>query len=63
MGHVFCELGIVFERSGFPFSDGAKKAIVDAKRDIFQQDWKKVFAPEAIRRSVEAITECGTPTA
>jgi hypothetical protein len=56
LGHIFCELGILFERSGFPFSDGAKRAIEDAKRDIFQSDWKKVFAPEAIRRSVAAIT-------
>lgn len=57
LGHVFCELGILFDRSGFPFSDGAKRAIEDAKREIFQPDWRKVFTPEAIRRSVAAITD------
>jgi hypothetical protein len=57
LGHVFCELGIIFDRSGFPFSDGAKRAIEDAKRELFQPDWKKVFTPEAIRKSVAAITE------
>lgn len=56
LGHIFCELGIIFERSGFPFSDGAKRAIEDAKRDIFQPDWKKVFSPEALQKSVAAIT-------
>jgi len=56
LGHVFCELGIVFEKAGFPFSDGAKKAIAEAKTQIFQPDWKKVFEPAALRESVRKIT-------
>ena len=56
LGHIFCELGILFDKAGFPFSDGAKKAIAEAKKDIFQPDWKKVFDPEALRRSVAKIT-------
>ncbi|MFZ5832979.1 MAG: phosphogluconate dehydrogenase C-terminal domain-containing protein, partial [Planctomycetota bacterium] len=56
LGHVFCELGILFDRAGFPFSDGAKKAIEEAKKVIFQPDWKKVFEPEALRQSVARIT-------
>jgi hypothetical protein len=58
LGHVFCELGIVFDRAGFPFSDGAKKAIAEAKKQIFRPDWKKVFEPEALRESVARITGC-----
>ena len=50
LGHVFCELGIIFDKAGFPFSDGAKRAIADAKQHLFQPDWKKVFEPEALRR-------------
>ena len=49
-------LGIVFDRAGFTFSDGAKKAIAEAKKAIFQPDWKKVFEPEALRESVLTIT-------
>jgi D-apionate oxidoisomerase len=56
LGHVFCALGIVFDRAGFTFSDGAKKAIAEAKKDIFQPDWKKVFEPEVLRRSCAKIT-------
>lgn len=56
LGHIFCELGILFDKAGFPFSDGAKKAIAEAKKDLFQPDWKKVFDPEALRRSVAKIT-------
>lgn len=56
LGHVFCELGILFDRAGFPFSDGAKKAIAEAKKHIFQPDWRKVFSPEALRESVKRIT-------
>ena len=56
LGHVFCELGIVFDKAGFPFSDGAKKAIEEAKKHIFQPDWKRVFEPESLRESVKRIT-------
>ncbi len=56
LGHVFCELGILFDKTEFTFSDGAKKAIAEAKKDIFQPDWKKVFQPEVLRRSVAKIT-------
>jgi hypothetical protein len=56
MGHIFCAMGIVFDKAGFTFSDGAKKAIAEAKKDIFQPDWKKVFEPDVLRRSVAKIT-------
>jgi hypothetical protein len=56
MGHIFCALGIVFDQTEFTFSDGAKKAIADAKQEIFQPDWKKVFEPDVLRRSVARIT-------
>jgi hypothetical protein len=56
LGHIFCELGILFDKAGFPFSDGAKKAIEEAKKVIFQPDWKRVFEPEALRESVARIT-------
>lgn len=56
LGHLKVEIGIVFGLfEGARFSDGALKAIEKAKKAIFQPDWKKVFEPEAIRRSVEDI--------
>jgi hypothetical protein len=57
LGHLKVEIGIVFEMfEGAKFSDGALKAIENAKRDIFQPDWKKVFEPEAMARSIADIT-------
>ncbi len=57
LGHLKVEIGIVFEMfEGAKFSDGALKAIENAKRDIFQADWKKVFEPEAMARSIASIT-------
>lgn len=57
LGHLKVEIGIVFEMfEGAKFSDGALKAIENAKRDIFQPDWKKVFEPEAMARSIASIT-------
>ena len=58
LGHINIDLAIFFEEfEGGVFSDGAKKAMARAKTDIFQPDWKKVFEPDAIRRSIEEITQ------
>jgi hypothetical protein len=57
LGHLKVELGIVFKLfEGATFSDGALKAIDEAKRSIFQPDWKKVFEPAAIKESIRRIT-------
>ena len=57
LGHLKVELGIVFKLfPGATFSDGALKAIDEAKRSIFQPDWKKVFDREAVAESINKIT-------
>ncbi|MCU1262905.1 MAG: hypothetical protein JWO80_5790, partial [Bryobacterales bacterium] len=57
LGHMKVELGIVFQLfEGATFSDGALKAIEDAKRSLFQPDWKNVFEPEAVKQSIRKIT-------
>jgi hypothetical protein len=56
LGHVNIPLAIVFGEIDWDFSEGAKKAIQEAKRELFQPDWKKVFEPEHLRRSVARIT-------
>lgn len=58
LGHLKVELGIVFKLfPGATFSDGALKAIDEAKRSIFQPDWRKIFEPEAITESIRKITK------
>jgi D-apionate oxidoisomerase len=58
LGHLKVELGIIFKLfPGATFSDGALKAIEDAKRSIIQRDWKKVFDPAAITESIAKITK------
>lgn len=57
LGHLKVELGIVFKLfPGATFSDGALLAIEDAKRSLFQSDWKKVFEPEQWMESIRRIT-------
>jgi hypothetical protein len=57
LGHLKVELGIVFQLfPGATFSDGALKAIDEAKRNIFRADWKQVFEAGAIRESIAKIT-------
>ncbi|MGC4043951.1 MAG: phosphogluconate dehydrogenase C-terminal domain-containing protein [Armatimonas sp.] len=57
MGHIRIELAILFGYAGFPFSDGAKLAVENAKSKIFQPDWKQnVLSLEAIQQQVKDIT-------
>ena len=57
LGHLKIEIAICFQLlEGLRFSDGALRAIEDAKQSIFREDWKKVFEPEAVRESVLRIT-------
>jgi hypothetical protein len=55
MGHINVELAIVFDVIDWEFSDGAKNAIKEAKANLFQSDWKKVFEPGELLVSVNKI--------
>lgn len=55
LGHLGVELAIVFGEIGSPFSDGALKAIEEAKSVLFKEDWKQVFTPANIAASVSSI--------
>lgn len=57
LGHLNVEIAIVFQQlPNGTFSDGAKLAIEKAKPELFRPDWKRVFEPDAVRRSVLEIT-------
>jgi len=56
LGHINIELAILFNEIDWSFSDGAKKAVSEAKGKLFQPDWKRVFEEEELRESVEKIT-------
>ena len=55
-GHFRTTAAIVFGVAGFPVSDGAALAVSEAKKQIFQPDWKKVLQIENIKASVQSIT-------
>lgn len=57
LGHINIELALVFgELKTARFSDGAMKAIEEAKKVLFKPDWKKVFEPEEMMTSAKKIT-------
>jgi D-apionate oxidoisomerase len=57
LGHINIELALVFEElKTARFSDGALKAIEEAKKVLFQSDWKRVFEQEEVLASVKRIT-------
>ncbi len=58
-GHLRIELAVLFDQAGFPFSDGAILAINQAKKKIFQPDWRDIFSIENIQKSVREITRAG----
>jgi hypothetical protein len=55
MGHINVELAIIFNEIQWSFSAGAQVAIHEAKKILFQPDWKKVFELDNLRESVEKI--------
>lgn len=55
LGHIRTELAIVFGFAGFPFSDGALRAIEQNKPRIFRDDWKQVISVPALKESVRDI--------
>ena len=59
LGHINVELAILFDELDWELSAGAQKAVEEAKKDIFQPDWKKVFEPQSIKESVAKITASG----
>lgn len=57
LGHINIELALVFEElKTARFSDGALKAIEEAKTALFRPDWKSVFEPDRLMASVRSIT-------
>lgn len=60
LGHINVELAILFDELDWSLSAGAQKAVEEAKKDIFQPDWKKVFEPDNIKESVAKITASGS---
>lgn len=57
LGHIRTELAIVFGFAGFPFSDGAIKAIEQNRPRIFRDDWKQVISIPALKQSVRDICD------
>ena len=55
-GHIRTTVAIVFDFAGVPVSDGAKLAVSEAKKQLFQPDWKKIMQIENIQKSVRTIT-------
>lgn len=57
-GHFRVELGIVFEFTDFPFSDGAQRAIEETQDDIIVPDWKeRVFSEARLREMTTEIAQ------
>ena len=57
LGHIRTELAIVFGFAGFPFSDGALKAVQQNMKRIVRDDWTRVLEIPAIKESVKDITD------
>ena len=57
LGHIRTSLGILFNYIDAEVSAGAKLAVENAKVQIFQSDWEKVFEPDNVLQQVQAIVK------
>jgi hypothetical protein len=46
---------VLFDEIDGQFSDACNKAIEFGKPQIFKEDWKRVFEPDEIAKSIERI--------
>lgn len=56
LGHLNIELAVLFNEIDGVFSDACNKAIEQGKPRLIRDDWKLVFEPEAIAKSIQLIT-------
>lgn len=56
LGHMNILSAVIFEEIEGTFSDACYKAIKYGKPELIQSDWKKVFEPESIAKSIQRIT-------
>lgn len=57
LGHLRVNIGILFGYIDAKLSEGAKGAVERAKKDIFQENWERVFEPENVKDQVRTIVE------
>lgn len=57
LGHINIELAILFNEIDWNFSAGAQQAMAAARQILFKDDWKRVFEPEELIKSVQEITK------
>lgn len=56
LGHMNILGAVIFDEIEGSFSDACNKAIKYGQPEIIQPDWKKVFEPEALSKSIQRIT-------
>ena len=56
LGHMWVNIGILFEFADARFSDGALKAVERGKQAVIRPGWKEVFEPDNVMAQVRAIT-------
>jgi D-apionate oxidoisomerase len=56
LGHMNILSAVIFGEIEGSFSDACYKAIKFGKPEIIQPDWKKVFEPDALAKSIQRIT-------
>jgi len=59
--HLRCMMGEVFLLEGSMLSEGAKLAVAEAKKQIFQPGWMNIMKIESIKESVRKITHASGP--
>ena len=56
MGHLQIGIALIFEQLDWQLSDGAKLALQESRKQLFKEDWYRIFEPESVMSSLKMIT-------
>jgi hypothetical protein len=55
LGHIQVISAVLFDQTEFPVSDAAKVAFGIGKEYLVKPDWKRVFEPETVRKTIQRM--------
>lgn len=56
MGHLQIGISLIFEELDWQLSDGAQLALAQSRKQLFKEDWYRIFEPDSVMASLKQIT-------
>src|SRR5690625_3818980 len=56
MGHLQIGIALIFDQIDSKMSEGAAKALVEAREVLFKEDWERILDADMVKKSTKSIT-------